>query len=247
MNVLLWMIGAAWAQDEFSPIERTLPANAPQLSIRSGKADVVVRRDPGLRTSMVTVTPNRWYEGCSVAFSGDSTIAIAEVLEEGEPSAWRCTATFDVVLAGDTAVDVRLTKGDVSVESLSAPLTIEMKRGRVVGSPAQADIQLGRGRVNLDDLTTPVNVNIGVGWINLAYATSIAGTVTADVGWGRVTTHFPYGILLDDATETKVGWVNSEIPWREGEPTILQASAGLGSVQVRTDLGVLSQGLAEAN
>jgi hypothetical protein len=249
MSVLLMglVLGAAQAQElELEPIERSLPVSAPGLRLLAGRSTVSVRHMPGATSSRVVITPDRWWEGCEVRFSGDASIAIAQIFEEGEANPWRCTAHFDVELAGPTAVEVTMDKAHVQLEDAPGAITVLIGRGSVSGSAAAAaDVEITRlGRIELWDLAVPARARVGMGNVTMAYSAEVVGTIQAEAGWGRVRVQLPYGSLVDDqSSPTRLGGVRSMVPYREGHSMRVEASARLGGVRIETDLNALSASL----
>lgn len=246
MNLLLLLgTGLAQAQDT-EPILRTLPAAAPKLQLEAGRSTVVVRRIPGAESSQVTITPERWHDGCEVRFSGDATVAVAQILEEGQVASRRCAADIDIALAGRTAVEITMNQGRVNVEDLDSPLFVSLKRGGVFGSAAQADVAVRQvGLVRLTGLSAPSKASVGAGRVELAYAQDVVGDIQAKTWLGRIRVQLPYGSLMDDASTTTVGRTRSAVPHIAGHPTRLVAKTTMGSVQVRTDLSALTASLQE--
>jgi len=247
MHLLMGLgLSSAFAQDA-EPITRSLPASAPEVRLLAGRGTVSIRHTPGLASSQVTITPGRWYEACDISFSGDATAAIAEITEAGERSPWRCTAHFDIELAGPTDVFVDMGRARVDVDGAPGDLTVNLGRGRVTGRAERADVTIsGTGRVALWGLEEAARASVGVGGVSLAYAQEIAGTIQASTRLGRVKVALPYGSLIEDATSTTVGLTRSAVPSREGHPTRLEASATVGRIRVDTDLSALSASLEAA-
>lgn len=246
MNLMLLLAGLAHAQDA-EPIVRTLPTSAPELRLLAGRSDVSVRHSTSGK-SRVVVTPIRWSEVCEVRFSGDASVAVAQVFEDGEESAWRCAARFDVELAGPTAVSVEMNRARVDLDQPPGPVTVRLGRGSVSGTADALDAEIrGPGRIALWDLAQPVRARVGAGSVSLAYAQDADGAIAAEAGWGRVKVSLPYGSLIDDQSETTVGMTRSDVPARAGHATQLQARTTVGNVRVVTDLAALSVALrAEA-
>ena len=245
----LMFVGVAAAQDAAPEVvSRSLPVSVPALSVQGGSGSVTVRAVPGTTASRVTVTPTRWSELCSVEFGGDAAQAQVRVLEDGEVSPWRCRADVVIELAGTTAVDVSMGRARVSLEGSTAPVHVDLRAGRVEGNPAdEITVTAQRADVHLWGLSAPALVDLGVGRTRLAYAAAMPGIVDASVGLGTVRVAFPYGTLIEDASDARVGWTRSAIPSRAGEPTRLQAKATVGTVRVRTDLEALSAQLSVAH
>ena len=129
MNLMLLLAGLAHAQDA-EPIVRTLPTSAPELRLLAGRSDVSVRHSTSGK-SRVVVTPIRWSEVCEVRFSGDASVAVAQVFEdegaldrlEGFTSR-HGPAFYGLPVNQET---ITLTKGEV----FSVPAQIETEEGPV--------------------------------------------------------------------------------------------------------------------
>jgi len=236
------------------PITRTLPADMPALEIDNPKGVIEVRYDPDASQSTLTASPMVWTNGCDLAFTGDASMARVEVQKDGERAGSGCRTRIEVVLAGPTAlhlqgsksklrvyeargpVDIDLNRGRVELYKVYGPTDVTLVAGRVTGSPVSDELHIAvdRGRVHLDGLRVPVHAQVGIGGIKLDYELALEGTATAHVGVGRVRASFPYGTLLDRQATAKVGTVKTEIPHRSTSRTRLEASTGLGVVDVDT-------------
>jgi len=253
MLALLCVLTSAPVQAS-EPIVRTLPADMPALEIDNPKGVIEVRYDANLSQSTLTATPMLWTSGCDLEFSGDASMARVEVQRDGERAQTGCRTRIELVLAGATALHLQGTRGKVSIEESRGPVDIDLHHGkvalykvygptdvtltagRVTGSPVSDELHIAidRGRVVLEDLRVPVFAEVGVGGIQLHYDLALEGTATAHVGVGRVRATFPYGTLLDRHATAKVGSVKTEIPHRTTSRTRLEASTGLGVVDVDT-------------
>jgi hypothetical protein len=244
MNLLL-LLGTGFAQaQDAEPILRTLPANVPRLQLETGRSSVTVRNVPGAESSQVTITPERWHEGCEVSFSGDADLAVAKIVEDGEIASRRCSAAIDIEIAGDTTVEVTMRQGLINAKALRSPLTVSLKRGAVFGVAAQADVAIQHmGLVRLRGLSAPSSATVGVGRIELAYAQEVAGDILAETKVGRIRVQLPYGTLIDDASTPMLGRTHSAVPHVNGHPTRLTAKTVVGSVQIQTDLTALTASL----
>ena len=237
------------------PVHRTLPASMPALSVRGDRGDVRVRVDPTATRSEVVATPLSWEDDCQVVFSGDSARAVVSFGPAVDGFlASTCEASVEIVLAGDTAVDLELARGAVTLTGALPPITVDLGRGEVVLEDAQAllELRVGRGRitgsaageglaaqvkvgrVRLEALKAPVDVQVGLGGARLSYAAVFDGSVVAHTKLGRVQLFFPYGAWLDADLDAGLGWVRSDIPSNGDAMTHLEASSGLGSVGVGT-------------
>ncbi len=236
------------------PVVRTLPAGMPALEIDNPKGVIEVSYDPDASQSTFTASPMLWTTGCEVAFTGDAGMARAEVIKDGERAVSGCRTKIEIVLAGPTALHLQGDKAKVRVHESRGPVDIDIRRGkvelyknygatdvtltagRVTGTPTSDELHIAvdRGRVHLSALRVPVFAEVGVGGIKLDYELALDGTATAHVGVGRVRATFPYGTLLDRQATAKVGTVKTEIPHRSTSVTRLEASTGLGVVDVDT-------------
>ena len=225
------------------PISRTLPADMPSLSIAADRADVTIRSVPGATETVVTATPVRWSEGCSLDFDGGMQAAQVSVALP-DTFAPRCRTDFDIALAGPTELEIDVERGRITLDDPWAPLDIALGGGRVQGTThGDAVIVVQRGRVHLDGLTVPVDVDVAAGGVLLEYDEAIPGTVAARVGLGRLRTRFPYGTWLDKDVDTVVGRTFVAIPTRTASETHLVARTAVGTNRVET---VLVDDLGEA-
>ena len=205
----------------------------PRLVIQGGKSDINIRYDPEAANSEVIVTPTNWWEGCELSFSGDRREAVMAFLEEDGVSRG-CATEIELTLAGQTDIEIWVEHGTVHVEDMPGALQVNMRRGRVTGTPAgESAISLRLGRIKLWDLTAPVDASVKVGRIDLTYAESVVGTVAANAAVGQITTRFPYGTWLDSAVSTGLGRQLHAIPSRSTAPTHLDAAIRVGSVRVK--------------
>jgi hypothetical protein len=230
MSYGLALIMTASAQETTT---RTLPAAMPRLVIQGGKSDITIRYDPEMANSELLVTPTNWWEGCELSFSGDRREAVMAFLEEDEASRG-CATEIELVLAGRTDIEIWVEHGTVHVEDMPGELLVNMKSGRVTGTPAgESAIALKRGRVTLWDLSAPVDAVVKLGRIDLTYTESFIGTVSANVTVGQITTRFPYGTWLDAAVSTGIGRQLYAIPSRSTATTHLDAASRVGSIRVK--------------
>ncbi len=236
------------------PVVRSLPSTIPALEIDNPRGVIEVRYDPDATGTSFVASPMFWTQGCEVAFTGDTSMARAEVQKDGERAGVGCRTKIEVVLSGPTAlhlqgdkvrvhveesrgpVDIDLRRGKVQLEKVYGSTDVTMIAGRVTGSPVgdELHIAIDRGRVRLESLRVPIHAEVGIGGIHLAYALALEGTTTAHVGLGRVQVSFPYGTLLDRQTDVRLGLVKTEIPHRTTSRTRLEATTGLGVVDVDT-------------
>lgn len=253
MFALLCVLSTATVQAS-EPVVRTLPASMPALEIDNPKGVIEVSYDPNATESRLVATPIVWTPGCDLAFSGDASMARVEVQRDGERASSGCRTRIALVLAGPTALHLQGTKGRIALIEARGPVDVDLHRGRVAlgkvfgatdvtvvagrvtGSPLSDELHIAvdRGRIQLDDLRVPVFAEVGLGGIRLDYDLALEGTATAHVGIGRVRASFPYGTLLDRHASVRLGSVKTEIPHRATSRTRLEASTGLGVVDVDT-------------
>ena len=221
---------------------RTLPADMPALHLVAEAAHVTLRTVPGATETVVTVTEQRWSEGCVVDFSGSTQEATVTVVVPEQFGA-HCKTELEVALAGPTEVTTDIGRGRVALDGVAANTHIALGQGRVTGTPVAAftRIEVQRGKVLLEELRVPVDVDVALGRVSLEYAEAIQGTVASRVGLGRNRVAFPYGVWLDKEIDAVVGRETTAIPTRVSSDTRLVARTGMGGVHVETlltdDLG----------
>ncbi len=238
------------------PVTRSLPASMPALEISGDKGHVTVIYDANASESMVTATPVRWGEvGCKLDFSGDNTVARAQVLPSEEANTFeRCETDWVVVLASNTMVDVQLKAGKVEVQDTLGRVDVELGRGRVLLSHTQGrvDATLGRGKVKgshhgegamavgvgkikLEGLDRAISARTELGGVKLTFAETPSGTVVAHTGIGRVRTALPYGATADMRDfDGRLARFRTEVPHRNAAQVRLEGGARLGSTRVDT-------------
>ncbi|MFT5583153.1 MAG: hypothetical protein ACI9VR_000731 [Cognaticolwellia sp.] len=237
-------------------VSRSLPASMPALEIAGDKGYVTVIYDPNATQSMVTATPVRWGEvGCKLDFSGDSTIARAQVIPSQDANTFeRCETDWTVVLAGDTMVDVQLKAGKVEVQDTRGRVDVELGRGKLllINTQGRVDASLGRGKIKgshhgegalavgvgkikLEGLEQAISARSEVGGVKLTFAETPSGTVVAHAGIGRVRTALPYGATADLRDfDGRLARFRTEVPHRNVAQVRLEGGARLGSTRVDT-------------
>lgn len=238
------------------PVTRSLPASMPALEISGDKGHVTVIYDASATESMVTATPVRWGEvGCKLEFSGDASLARAQVLPSEQANTFeRCETDWTVILASDTMVDVQLKAGRVEIQDTLGRVDVELGHGRVLLTNTQGriDATLGRGKVKgshqgqgalavgvgkikLEGLEQAISARTEVGGVKLTFAETPSGTIVAHAGMGRVRTALPYGATADLRDfDGRLARFHTEIPHRNAAQVRLEGGARLGSTRVDT-------------
>lgn len=256
MSLAVMLVGAALAGSSSSgePVRKTLPAGMPSLELASFHGSVLVRRDANASQTLLYANPRGWAEDCDLEFGGDAQNARAEVTRGRALS--RCTTDFELVLAGDTQVDISMRSGQVTLQELDSavavdlgrgsvwldgargPLDLRVDSGRIRGDSASQELvaSVGLGKLRLEGLEHGVQARVGVGGMRLDFEQAMPGTVDARVALGRIRARFPYGVYLDNQSRSPVGVVRSAIPHRNAADTTVQARASVGAVRVETIL-----------
>ncbi|MCB9764257.1 MAG: hypothetical protein H6739_31080 [Alphaproteobacteria bacterium] len=113
------------------PVQKTLPGSIPVIELANAVGKVKVTADPTATQTVVHAQPLTWKEGCEIRFSGNSNLARAEVVREGEPAGMACRTRWEITLAGATELVVDQRAGAVKMEGLTAPVAVHVGTGRI--------------------------------------------------------------------------------------------------------------------
>lgn len=159
-------------------------------------------------------------------------LGIGNVTAKGMTGPLEITSGSGDITLGDHAgsVKIELGEGDLELTSVTGDLDAHVAKGKITGSAlGKATITAGEGGIDLKGLTELVKVDIGVGNVQIAYATApTSGRLEARSSKGNVVIDLPTATAVKPELSSLQGEATNKLP--EGGELEVVAVTGMGQV-----------------
>ena len=236
------------------PFDRRFPAEAVEtFTFEMSAGAVLFKVDPNIGMVEIHGKPDNWDEqGCGIDMGLDDGHAWLKLHTEHASVIRACKANWDITLPphvdlsidfnnGDASLDgpftgdmkVVLGAGDLTFVSASGALDVTLGGGQLEGAYTGTALTIrgSQGGVHLTEMVAPVDIEIGLGNIDLSYAMAPIGELVLRTGTGGITVRMP--AFTPVQTELRgVGPKKVKLPKGSNAKTIIKASTGVGKILI---------------
>jgi len=245
------LIASAQAKN---PFQGSFPAEAIEtFTFEMSAGAVLFKVDPDIGMIEIKGEPDNWDDqGCGIDMGQDGGEAWLKLLTEHASVIRACKANWDITVHpgvnliisfgnGDATLTgpihgdmkVELGAGDLTFERASGALNVVLGGGQMAGAYTGTDLSIrgSQGGVHLTEMVTPVDIEIGLGNIELSYAKAPDGDLDLRTGTGAITVRMPAFTAVQTDLHG-VGPKKVKLPKGSGAKTKIKASTGVGKILI---------------